>query len=276
MARINIVNPLVRSVLLCFFVLIYSGCDEIINVMAFHPDTKNVLSVDRLPSGVEEQFISSGDNFKIQSYYLPFKDSDRLLIYFHGNAGNIGHRVYDLMKIRSMGVNVLGISYRGYGKSDGKPSEDGIYADARAALKYSEKQLGFSLDKIIIMGRSIGTTAAVQTAQQLKLAGLILISPLTSGKAQAKTTNLSPLAFLAGDAFNNISKIKNIICPVLIIHGTNDKIIPFRMGEEIYNGLQTKKELVKIEGAGHNDLSIEYYELYWASVKKFLKDQPKN
>ncbi len=256
---------------LLFSLFLFTSCDAIINLMAFHPDTQDVLSAERIPSNVEEIFLETEDNLKIQSYYLRYKTSDRLLIYFHGNAGNIGQRVYDLMRIRSFGINVLGLSYRGYGKSDGKPSETGLYIDGKTAIEYSIQKLGFPINNIYIMGRSIGSTVAVHSAQNLNYAGLILVSPLTSGKAQAKTTNLSSVAFLAGDAFNNIAKIKNIKCPVLIIHGSKDTIIPFSMGEEIYDAITTTKKLVKIEGAGHNDLSTEYYELYWAPIKSFLQ-----
>ena len=100
-----------------------SGCKTIINQMAFHPDTKNVIPSNKLPSNIKELFIQTEDNLKIHSYFIPNKSSGKILIYFHGNAGNICHRLPDLLKINESGVNVLGVSYRGYGKSDGEPDE---------------------------------------------------------------------------------------------------------------------------------------------------------
>lgn len=257
---------------LLFSFILFSGCDAIINMMAFHPDSQSRISADRLPTGVEEIFLRTADHLNIQSYYLRNKSSDKLLIYFHGNAGNIGHRIYDLMKIRALGINVLGVSYRGYGRSEGKPSEKGIYIDGKAALGFSQKELGFPIERIFILGRSIGTTVAIHSAMNLNAAGLILVSPLTSGKEQTETTTLAAFSFLAGDAFNNISKINQISCPVLIIHGEHDKIIPFNMGQKIYDGLKVRKKLVKIDGAGHNDLSTKYYDAYWAAIDSYLNN----
>ncbi len=258
-------------IMLFFSIFILPGCDFIIDIMAFHPDSIDVIPTERLPSNVHEVFIKTEDNLKIQSYYIPKKTSDILLIYFHGNGGNMGHRLYDLRQINSFGINVLGISYRGYGKSQGKPSEMGIYIDGKAALGYSNQILGFPMEKIFIFGRSIGTTVAINTAQNLNIGGLILVSPLTSGKAHAKVSGLSFVSFLAGDAFNNIDKIINVKCPVLVIHGTQDDLIPFAMGEELFNRVKTKKKFIKIQGANHNDLSTQYYEPYWSAVDEFIK-----
>ncbi len=258
-------------IILLFCVFILSGCDFIIDKIAFHPDSIDVIQSKRLPSNIKEVFIETEDNLKIQSYYLPNKISDILLIYFHGNAGNIGHRIYDLRQINSFGVNVLGISYRGYGKSQGKPSEKGIYIDGKAAIRYSNQILGFPMEKIFIFGRSIGTTVAIDSAQNLNIGGLILVSPLTSGKAQAEFSGLRYVSFLAGDIFNNIGKIVNVKCPVLVIHGTQDTIIPFEMGVEIFNRVKAKKRFLKIQGAGHNNLSTQYDELYWSAVDDFIK-----
>ncbi len=252
-------------------ILTITGCKPVINAIAFHPDTKNVIPVDKLPQNVQEVFINTTDNIKIQSYFIPNKTSEKLIIYFHGNAGNIGHRLYDLKQLNSFSYNVLGVGYRGYGKSQGKPSEAGIYIDGKSALKYATDSLGFKLNNIYVFGRSIGTTVAINTSQNITLKGLILVSPLTSGKAQARTTGLRPFASLAGNSFNNINKIKNITCPLLVIHGTQDNIIPFSMGKSIFDEAESKKELITISGGNHNNLSTKYAKEYWAAVYNFLK-----
>ena len=247
-----------------------SGCKTIINQMAFHPDTKNVIPSNKLPSNIKELFIQTEDNLKIHSYFIPNKSSGKILIYFHGNAGNICHRLPDLLKINESGVNVLGVSYRGYGKSDGDPDEAGIYMDGQAALEYVRSELGFPIKNVYILGRSIGTTVAINTSQNLKLGGLVLVSPLTSGKDHAKASGLKPVSFLAGNAFNNIDKCRRIICPVLVVHGTRDRVLPISMGEAIFKELKTRKKFIRIEGRGHNDLTRGNSSKYWEPILEFI------
>lgn len=173
--------------------------------------------------------------------------------------------------MRNSGVNVLGVDYRGYGKSEGKPSEKGIYLDGEASLTYAINELGFNEKNVYLFGRSIGTTVAINTAQKKDIAGLILVSPLTSGKEQAKATGKSSLSFLAGASFRNIDKVQNITCPVLVIHGTKDRIIPYAMGVRIYNKIQTKKKLITIAGAGHNNMPSEFTVEYWKPILEFIR-----
>ncbi len=246
------------------------GCKFLINLLAFYPDTTNVLSDTSLPPGVEELFVSTEDHVKIQSLYLPLTTSDKVLIYFHGNAGNIYHRIPDLIQLQKAGVNVIGAGYRGYGKSEGSPSEEGIYQDANATLKYATEELGFSQSNIIIFGRSIGTAAALKISANRDIRSLILVTPLTSGKAHAKATGLALFSSLAGNSFNNLSRIKSIKTPLLVIHGTNDHVIPFSMGKEIFDAAQTEKTFIKIEGAGHNNLHDTYREEYWPPIFDFI------
>jgi len=248
------------------------GCKFIVNQMAFYPDSTNVLSQNSLPPGVEEFFTDTEDHLKIQGLYLPLASSDKILIYFHGNAGNIYNRIPDLIQLQKSGVNVIGAGYRGYGKSEGSPSEEGIYRDGNAVFKYATEELGFSQNNIIIFGRSIGTATALKVSNNRNIRSLILITPLTSGKAHAKATGLGVLSSLAGNAFNNLSKIKNIKAPLLVIHGTSDRVIPFSMGKEIFDAAKTKKKFVKIEGAGHNNLQSTYRSAYWPPIIDFINE----
>ena len=258
-------------IILFVFGKILYGCKPLVNKLAFHPDNVNVIQKNELPQGIEEFVVLTADNVKIKNLYLPVSGSDKVLIYFHGNAGNIYHRIAELLKLRDVGFNVVGVSYRGYGKSEGKPSEEGIYQDGQAVFSYVSKELGFSESNIIIFGRSIGTTVAIHTAQHKDIAGLVLVTPLTSGKAQARASGLGLLSPLAGNAFDNITKIKNIGAPVLVIHGTRDRVIPYSMGQEIFAATKTSKKFIKIEGAGHNDLHDAYGQQYWLPIFSFLK-----
>ena len=246
------------------------GCKFVVNQLAFYPNKVDLSSESSLPQGVEEFFVSTEDHLNIHSLYLPLANADKLLIYFHGNAGNIYHRIPDLIQLQRFGVSVVGVSYRGYGKSEGSPSEEGIYQDGNAVFKYVTEELGVSIDNIIVFGRSIGTAAAINIAKNRGIKGLILVTPLTSGKAHAKASGLWLFSSLAGDSFNNLSKIKHIKAPLLVIHGTNDHVIPFSMGKEIFNNAKTKKRFIKIEGAGHNNLQGSYGQAYWPPISDFI------
>ena len=269
--RAPIRKPVSMLAVVLFATIWLFGCEPVINKMAFHPDTRNVIHSSQLPRGVQELFIETEDRLKIQCYFISSKQSEKIIIYFHGNAGNIGHRLPDLMQLNRIGLNVLGVSYRGYGRSQGKPSEAGIYMDGDAAFRHATGELGFAVENVFVLGRSIGTSVAIHVSQKQNMGGLVLVTPLTSGAEQAKASGLGLVSFVAGDSFNNIGKIGFVSCPVLVIHGTRDNIIPISMGKDIYAKTEAHKKFVAIEGAGHNNLSTTYAGNYWPPIKDFLK-----
>ena len=257
--------------ILILFSLVIPGCKPIVNHFAFYPDTTNVIATEKLPENVQEVTIITEDQVNITSLYLPSAGSEKLLIYFHGNAGNIYHRLSDLQQLQRFGINIIGVSYRGYGKSDGSPSEAGIYLDGNAVYQHAVEQLGFTAENIIILGRSIGSTAAVDLAQGKELHGVILITPLSNGKEQATAGGLGMISSLAGDSFDNLTKIENLKSSLLVIHGTEDYVVPFTMGKAIYERANVKKAFIKIDGAGHNNLQSAYPDEYWRPIYEFIK-----
>jgi pimeloyl-ACP methyl ester carboxylesterase len=260
------------SAILPFCFLCFTGCSPLVSHMAFFPDTKDTIPAASLPPDVKEVFIKTGDNVKVQCYLLPLPDSKNILLYFHGNGGNIGQRLPELAQLRKFGVSVLGVGYRGYGKSTGRPSEKGIYRDGAAAFKYAVDSLGYKAEKIFICGRSLGTTAAINLAVEKNIAGIILITPLSTGQQYARAHGLGFIAFLAGGAFDNLSKCNRLKCPALVIHGTIDEIAPFYMGEQLFNKLTVKKQFVKIEGGDHNGLEDKDPKAFWGSIKEFIRE----
>ena len=251
---------------------IWYGRSFLINRMAFYPD-RDVMPADQLPPNVREVLLRTIDHIEIQAYLLESPSSNRILIYFHGNAGNISHRMTDLSTIRSFGINVLGVGYRGYGTSQGRPSERGVYIDGEAALEYVTKELGYNLEDVIILGRSIGATVATHVSQDIDLGGLGLVTPLTSGKEHARIALPGIFWLLAGGSFDSTEKIENVVCPILIVHGTKDNVIPIEMGREILELARAEKRMVEIEGAGHNDLSMTYRTMYWPPIHEFIRQQ---
>jgi fermentation-respiration switch protein FrsA (DUF1100 family) len=266
-----VIKALKWLAVLCLLVFAISGCKPIINHFAFYPDTTNVIATEKLPENVQEITITTEDQVNITSLYLPSEGSEKLLIYFHGNAGNIYHRLSDLQQLQSFGVNIIGVSYRGYGKSDGSPSEAGIYLDGKAVYQHAVERLGFSAGNIIILGRSIGSTAAVDLAQGKKLHGVILVTPLSNGKEQATASGLGMISAFAGESFDNLTKIENLKSPLLVIHGTDDYVVPFTMGKAIYDRANVKKAFIKVDGAGHNNLQEAYPDEYWQPIYEFIK-----
>ena len=248
------------------------GCKSIVNHFAFYPDKADVIPSDQLPDDIKEIVVETDDRISIYGLYLASEASDKILIYFHGNAGNIYHRIPALIRLHNAGLNVLGVSYRGYGKSGGAPSEEGIYADGEAMYSYVTEELGFKPQNVILFGRSVGSTVAVNLAQQHEAAGLILITPLTSAKAVARVSGLSLIAPLAGDAFNNLKKIRKISMSLLVIQGSDDRVIPFSMGKELYEHAPGEKRFVAIKGAGHNNIDSQYAQSYWPPILKFLNE----
>jgi fermentation-respiration switch protein FrsA (DUF1100 family) len=246
------------------------NCRFLINKMAFFPDRFDIPPTDRLPKGVEQVSIPTDDGQQLQSYWIPRSDSRRALIYFHGNAGNISHRLADLLNLSRMKLNVLGLGYRGYGASTGSPSEAGIYRDGQAALHFVTAEKDFDPNRIYLLGRSIGSTVAVEVARRQALAGVILVTPMTTARAVAKANGLGLFSALAGDAFNNSGKINELNAPLLIIHGTRDEIIPFRLGRELFDQAPPPKEFVAIEGAGHNDIALAAAGRYWDAIEQWV------
>lgn len=262
----------VAFTVLVFFGMSMLGCKSVVNLMAFHPDKVHLIPTEELPPGVEELTIRTKDGVLLTSLYLPSPNSNKILIYFQGNAGNIYHRISALHQLHQLGINVIGVGYRGYGKSEGAPSEEGIYLDGESMFQYVTDHMGFSEENIIVFGRSVGTAVAIHTVLNKKLDGIILVSPLTSGRAQAKAMGLGSISSLAGDSFNNIEKIERIVSPLLVIHGTEDEVIPYSMGKELFDKANVEKEFVRIAGAGHNDLQDRFAKAYWSPIIRFIKN----
>lgn len=262
-----------KSIWIILMGLLVMNCRFAVNHFAFHPDQYDPIPPEQLPTGVEERFVATPDNEQLQCYWIAKHGSKRVLIYFHGNAGNIGHRMHDLLTLADMGLNVLGVGYRGYGRSSGRPSERGIYVDGRTAIDYVERTLGFQPQQIILFGRSIGSTVAVETARHEVVAAVILVSPMTSGKAVGQAHGFGLFAHMAGNAFDNLSKVPAIRSPLLVIHGTADEVIPFAMGQELYDAASAPKQFVPIQGAHHNDLSTNAADAYWRATRLFLQNR---
>lgn len=256
--------------------LLLGGCNAIVNRAAFYPDRTFAIPEDQLPSGVKHVFIPSLANGKVEAFIVQGQNQGSAVIYFHGNGGNIAQRVPELQKIADITkATVIGVGYRGYGASPGSTSERSIYEDGESALRYVTNDLGFSTDKIVLFGRSLGSTVAARLAAHHHLSGTILITPLSTGQAFAKVHAPAVLSVLVAGSFDNLAQATALSGPVLIIHGTDDEVIPFSHGQALFTAIKAPKRFVAIERGRHNDLEFVDPKTFWQAVTDFLESPPR-
>lgn len=205
----------------------------------------------------------------ITAFYLPNPVARYTLLFSHGNAEDIGQVMYFLQGFYDAGFSILAYDYRGYGTSSGKPTEDGVYEDVNAAYDFLTQQLHLSPDRIIAMGRSLGCGAAVHLAARRPVAGLVIEAPFLSAFRVLTRVRLLPW-----DKFNNASDIKKVHAPVLIVHGRNDRIVPFWHGENLFAMANAPKTFLPIDGAGHNDVVLIAGKRYIAALQQFAAALP--
>jgi len=206
----------------------------------YHPKVKNL---DPTPIAFEYQevFIPSGNDIELRSWFSFKPQNKKTVLFFHGNAGELHARVYKLNKFSNMNLNFLIISWRGFSGNDGKPTEKGLYQDARKAVEWLEKK-GINKKDIILYGESLGTGIAVELASKDNFSGIILESPYTSMVDMGKRFYpFVPVSLLQRDRYNSIKKIKKIKSPILVLHGKADTLVPFYMGRKIYENANEPK-----------------------------------
>jgi len=206
-------------------------------------------------------------------WFFPLPQGGPVILFCHGNAGNISHRLDNVARLLERELQVFIFDYRGYGKSAGKPSEKGIYLDGLAAYDYLVRDAQIPANKIVVFGRSLGAAVAVEVALQRKIRSVILESAFTSTKDMAKAMLLfKPLSPFLPSNYDNLGKIAQIRTAKLIVHGDQDEIVPFAMGQRLFDGAQEPKEFYPIRGAGHNDTYVVGGEGYFSRLATFAKD----
>jgi fermentation-respiration switch protein FrsA (DUF1100 family) len=216
------------------------------------------------------EFVTE-DHLKIHGWFVPCEGATGTLLIFHGNAGNIGDRIAWIEMLHQLGVHVFMIDYRGYGKSDGKPFEEGLYRDARAAYHWWEKERQPKGEKLVLFGESLGGAVAVNLAAKVSPAGLILQSTFTSARDMAKNMFLiGMLHRFTGVHFDSAKAMKHVQCPKLIIHGTKDTTVPFDLGKRLFDLAPAPKSFFTVPEAGHNDLIWIAGTEYTRQLKTFL------
>jgi len=214
--------------------------------------------------------LTTVDGVKLSGWFIPAEDARGVVLLFHGNAGNISHRLDSIDVFHQLGLSVFIIDYRGYGQSEGSPSEQGTYLDAEAAWQYLVEDRQVPPEKIVLFGRSLGGAVAVWLAQQHPPAVLILESTFTSvPDVAAKHYPFLPVRWLSRFQYNSLERLPDIQCPILVIHSPDDEIIPFDHGQQLFAAAQGPKEFLELTG-GHNEGFLMAGQTYQAGLAKFI------
>ena len=243
--------------------------------MIYFPDQELVSTPADVGLVYEDVDFTATDRTKLHGWYVP-GDSRTTLLWFHGNAGNISHRVDNIMMLNSaLGANIMIIDYRGYGRSQGSPSEKGLYLDAEATFEYLVSERGVDSEtELVLFGRSLGAAVAVEMAVRHQARALILESGFTSVKDMAHRAfpflPSNVLLTMVEARFNTISKIGNVDYPVMVLHGDQDEIVPFELGLELVEAASDPKLFYRIQGAGHNDTYDVGGEPYFEALREFI------
>ncbi len=248
----------------------------------------------------DDVFLQASDRVRLHAWFIPAAERapGRLpitLLFFHGNAENVGGCLDVAALTRAAGHDLLLVDYRGYGQSDGQPSEAGLYRDGEAALRYLRGRPGVDASRIVLWGRSIGAAVAIRLAaadaaegggptpaapdglpsgeRAPTLAGVILESGFTSAPDLLRAGGhwiLYAASGLGSYRFDSAARIGRVSAPLLVIHGTDDEIAPFVLGRRLYDLAPGRKEFVAIRGGGHNDLMPRHTAELWGAVQRFL------
>lgn len=230
--------------------------------------------LDATPEGIgldyEEVWLDTSDGIRVHGWFVP-GDSSRTVLYFHGNAGNISHRLHTLRQLHDLELSVLIIDYRGYGQSEGSPNEDGLYRDAEAAWQYLTEIRGIATEDIVVLGRSLGASVAAWLAADRNPGGLVLDSAFTSVPDIGQDVYpWLPVRLLSRFQHATSEYVIKTSSPLLVVHSRDDEIIPFHHGEAIFGHANEPKTFLELRG-GHNDAHFTSETAYIDGLRRFLR-----
>lgn len=242
-------------------------------LFVYHPEPwsdRDWAKLSGLP--LEEVWFSAADGTKLFGWYVESAATKAVLLWCHGNAGNIIHRLDNLRGLYEIGLSVFLFDYRGYGRSQAvRPSEPGLYQDALGAYEYVTRTRRIRPDRVILFGRSLGAAVAGEVGVQRAAAGLILESPFPSVEAVARYHYGGlPVHWLLGAEYRLIDRLPHLSLPKLVIHGDRDTIIPLHLGRQVYDAAKPPKEWYVISGADHNDTYHVGGAAYWRRLVDFV------
>ena len=247
---------------------------NVINQLIYFPESTIYQDPGDLGLEFEDVYLTTSDGVRIHGWFVPGAGGPTLL-WFHGNGGNISHRVDNIAGLnRRLGVGILIIDYRGYGLSEGSPDEQGTYLDAEAAVAHALSRPDVDPERVVLFGRSLGCAVAAEMALRHEVYAVVLESPFTSisGMARRAYPFLPGLGLLVGNMYDTLDKAARIDAPVMVLHGDSDEIVPFEMGREVFEAAPEPKRFYRIRGAGHNDTYAVGGAPYLDALGSFLAE----
>jgi fermentation-respiration switch protein FrsA (DUF1100 family) len=241
--------------LLAFILLVlYAGILAVLFVnqrsLLYPASDRRTTAAEAGLAGFQDLVLPTPDGERLVAWWKPPQPGKALILYFHGNGGSLWNRRLRAQALTASGRGLLMISYRGYSGSTGIPTETGLHIDARTAYDWIARS--YEPARLVAYGESLGTGVAVRLASEQNLAGLILDAPYTSTADVASLTYwYVPVGWLMLDQFRSLDIIEKVKAPILILHGTDDRIIPFILGQKLFDAAPEPKRLVRIEGGSH-------------------------
>jgi uncharacterized protein len=238
----------------------------------FYPSATIEQTPRQVGLDFEDVSFSTRDGVRLNGWFIPHREALSTWVWFHGNAGNISHRVENIKLLHDkVKVSIFIFDYRGYGRSEGRASEEGTYLDGEAAMDFVHKRLGGDPKKIILFGRSLGTAVAAEMANRFESQGLILESPFVSIREMARVVfPFLPIGPLLQTRYDVQEKIRKIRTPLLVLHGDRDEVVPFTQGKMVFDAAPEPKRFFTIAGAGHNDTYLVGGERYFLQLQNFI------
>jgi fermentation-respiration switch protein FrsA (DUF1100 family) len=242
--------------------------------LIFFPDYPGRLEGDWHPRNlpVQDVWVTSSDGTKLHAWWIPNDQAKFTLLAFHGNASNIANRAGTYAFLRDTPANVFALEYRGYGHSEGSPSEAGIYRDADATYQYLLNTRGIDPKTIVSFGQSLGTAVAADLAAHRRVAAVILEAPFPSAARLARKLFwfLPGIELFVHGQLNTTANLNKSSAPVLIVHCTQDPVIPYRFGKAVYDSAPSPKKFLQIDGLCHEESSLIAPSKYRATLQEFL------
>jgi fermentation-respiration switch protein FrsA (DUF1100 family) len=244
--------------------------------LIYFPTRRHDLTPADLGLAFEEPSLTTEDGVRLHAWLLPAPGSSLTILFASGNAGNISHRLDRARLLQArLRTDVLLFDYRGYGRSAGRPDEEGTYRDARAAWRYLAEERGKPAERLVLFGESLGAAVALDLATSRPCRALILESPFTSIRDMAAAVfPFLPVGPLLHTRYDNLAKIRSLRVPLLVLHGEADEVVPFAQGRRLFDAAPEPKRFFPIPLAGHNDTYVTGGETYWRALGGFLETLP--
>ncbi len=241
------------------------------NRYLFHPYRQIVTTPDSLGLAYEDVYFTADDGIRLNGWWVPASSPAGTVLFCHGNAGNISFLMDTVRLYHDLKLSILVFDYRGFGRSGGKPAEEGTYRDVAAAWNYLVRIKKIDPGTIAVIGRSLGGPIAAWLCQTNTPGALVLESTFTRAADVAKYHyQLAPADLIFGDTYNTSGFLSRVGCPVLVVHSPDDEIIPYELGDKLFKSVKGQKEFLRIQGS-HNSGFLDSLDLYVPGLERFLR-----